>query len=43
MYFTNNIFLIRGDADIQGDNLTVIGEDIGPWYVQSGKKRFIKS
>lgn len=43
IYFTNNIFLIRGDASIQGDNLTTIGEDIGPWYVQSGKKRFIES
>jgi len=43
IYFTNNIFLIRGDAQIQGDNLTNVGESIGPWYVQSGKKRWIES
>ena len=42
-FFTNNVFLIRGDIELHGNNITTVGENIGPYYMQSGKKRFIES
>lgn len=40
-FFKNNIFLMRNDTGLTTGNLTTTGPLIGPYYIQSGKKRLV--